>query len=765
MAEGLLGRKRKNPKHKPKKKWYQRENDWGNYVFDWGLGLKPKTWSEIFGISISLISIILILGFFNGAGIVGVQLTKLMRLLLGNVTSWVFVAGFLWFGVSLLVPKMSKVRVSHIVGFFLLNLGLSGFFHLFIPVEDAQVAATHRQGGGIIGFLVSQPLRQNLGLFVAFLILIAAIAISVMMISNFSIAGAEEEDEKDSSSGKVRVNQPEAAPKASMLKTLSSRFRSMKRKPAEPAPAKAQVIEVDARALVNKDRDWHYPPLDILQDSDDAPNPGNIQKNVEIIEKCLATFGINVKHDEVNIGPTVTQYTFKPEEGVKLNQITARAQDLALALASKSLRIEAPIPGKNAVGFENPNLVAAKVTVKEILITKEFKAMKSKLTIALGRGVSGASEVVDLEKMPHLLIAGATGSGKSICINSTITSLLFNNSPRDLRLILVDPKRVELTNYNDIPHLLTPVITEVDQTISALKWGIYEMERRYKVFAAEGKRNITAYNQAPGPEGKMPYIVIIIDELADLMAQAANEVEGPIVRLAQMARATGMHLIVATQRPSVDVITGLIKANIPARIAFATAAQADSRTILDMAGAEKLLGNGDMLFLGNGLNKPRRVQGCFVSDPELEDLVKYLREEQEPQYDESVLQFKSSKGSGGGGHGDGEANDDMYEDAVKTVVDAGKASASLLQRRLRVGYARAARLLDILEDRGVIGPADGAKPRDVLVYPGEETNFLQGSAEIPRADFAPSQPARPSGYHTPPPPSIEEDSYEDLDYK
>lgn len=756
-----MGRKRKHPKHKPKKKWYQKENDWGDFVFDWGLGLKPRTWCEIFGITISLLSVIMILGYFNSAGSFGIQLTKMMREIFGPVTAWVFAVGFGWFGITLIWPKLNTVRISHIIGFVLGILSFSGFFHLFIPVEDARTAAMQRHGGGIVGFLVSQPLRTNLGLFVAFLILIAVIAISVMMVSNFSIAGDGEEEETETK-GKLKVNTDQ--PRSSMLKKLGSRLRGMRKPKPEPAPAKAPVIEVDARALA-KDRDWHYPPIDILQDSDDAPNPGNIQKNVETIQKCLRTFGVEVTPGEVNIGPTVTQYTFKPEEGVKLNQITARAQDLALALASKSLRIEAPIPGKNAVGFENPNVIPAKVTVKEILSSKEFKAVKSKLAIALGRGVSGIPEVVDLEKMPHCLIAGATGSGKSVCINSIIASLLFNNSPRDLRLIMVDPKRVELTNYNQIPHLLTPVITEVDQTISALKWAVYEMERRYKVFAAEGKRNITAYNQAPGPEGKMPYIVIIIDELADLMSQAANDVEGLIVRLAQMARATGMHLLVATQRPSVDVITGLIKANIPSRIAFATAAQADSRTILDMSGAEKLLGNGDMLFLGNGLNKPKRIQGCWVSDPELDDLVKYLRDEQEPQYDESVLQYKSSKGGGGGGLGDGEADDDMYEDAVKTVVDAGKASASLLQRRLRVGYARAARLLDILEDRGVIGPADGAKPRDVLVYPGEEANFLGGAQSMPQADIAPRLPAKPSGYQSPQQPPAYDDSYEDIEYR
>ncbi len=729
--EGNLGRKRKYPKHKQKKPmWYQKENDWGDFVFDWGLGLEKDTWREIFGIIIFLFSLIVILGFFGLAGILGNELSKLMRFSFGLIASYFFAAGLMMLGISLLVPKWSKIKLSNIVGFIILISALSGFFHLFIPAADSYGAALQRHGGGLLGHIVSSPLRNNLGLFVAFILIIGLIVISTMMIANISFRsyfGLDQNKEVETQNGRVRVNKPESAtPKAGMMRILRSKLSAMKKrsKGDDESATRAPVVEVDSKMLA-KDKDWHYPPLEILEDVDDAPNPGNIEKNVEIIQKTLNTFGVEVTPGEVNIGPTVTQYTFKPKEGIKLAQITARAQDLALALASKSLRIEAPIPGKSSVGIENPNIIPAKVTLREVIKSKDFKAIKSKLTIALGRGVSGGSEVVDLEKMPHLLIAGATGSGKSVCINSVIASLLFNNSPRDLRLIMVDPKRVELTNYNNIPHLLTPVITEVDQTVSALKWAIWEMERRYKVFAAEGKRNIIAYNQSPGEEGKMPYIVIVVDELADLMAQAANEVEGSIVRLAQMARATGMHLIVATQRPSVDVITGLIKANIPARIAFATASQADSRTILDMSGSEKLLGNGDMLFLGNGLNKPRRIQGCFVSDKELEDLVKYLKEEQEPQYDESVLQFKSSKASGAIGDGGGE--DDLYEEAVRVVTEAGKASASLLQRRLRVGYSRAARLLDILESNGAIGPADGAKPRDVLIFPGEEENFLGGN--------------------------------------
>ncbi|TSC93863.1 MAG: DNA segregation ATPase FtsK/SpoIIIE, S-DNA-T family [Candidatus Berkelbacteria bacterium Athens1014_28] len=353
------------------------------------------------------------------------------------------------------------------------------------------------------------------------------------------------------------------------------------------------------------------------------------------------------------------------------------------------------------------------MTLKEVMISSQFKTQKSKLAIALGRDVAGTAVAIDLESMPHLMVAGATGSGKSVCINSIISAFLFNNSPEDMRLLLIDPKRVELTNYNGIPHLLSPVVIDVDKTISTLKWTVYEMERRYKIFSDSGKRNIASYNELPGPEGKLPYIVVIIDELADLMAVSANEVEASIVRIAQMARATGIHLIVATQRPSVDVLTGLIKANITSRIAFATASNVDSRTILDMSGAEKLLGNGDMLFIGNGLSKPRRIQGCFVSDKEINSLVGFLKNQGEAEYDESILSFRPAKLAGS--HGGGSVDDDLYDEAIQVVMNSGQASASLLQRRLRVGYARAARLLDIMEEAGVIGPSNGAKPRDILM--------------------------------------------------
>ncbi|TSC96505.1 MAG: DNA segregation ATPase FtsK/SpoIIIE, S-DNA-T family, partial [Candidatus Berkelbacteria bacterium Licking1014_2] len=442
---------------------------------------------------------------------------------------------------------------------------------------------------------------------------------------------------------------------------------------------------------------------------------GNVHKNVETIQKTLADFGISVAMSDVNVGPTVTQYTLKPAEGVKLANIVARNNDLSLSLAAHPIRIEAPIPGKSAVGIEVPNKTPALVTLREVLESKEFKNSKSNLTLSLGRDVAGQPIIQDLKNMPHLLIAGATGSGKSICLHSIVIGFLYQNSPADLRLIMIDPKRVEFTFYNDMAHLLAPVITDVDKIVSALKWVIAEMDRRFNLLQKTNHRNIESYNQRPdGEEGKLPYLVIIIDELADLMAQAANEVEGAIVRLAQLARATGIHLILATQRPSVDVITGLIKANITSRIAFAVASGVDSRTILDTSGAEKLLGKGDMLFLGNDLGKPRRLQGSFLTDKEIQSVVEFIKNERQVQYDSSVVEFYGGQKSGGWSDGAGAADDELYEEARAVVTQSGKASASLLQRRLRIGYARAARLLDIMEEHGVIGPADGARPRDIL---------------------------------------------------
>lgn len=469
------------------------------------------------------------------------------------------------------------------------------------------------------------------------------------------------------------------------------------------------VMKKEAREIPKEEGAYQFPPLELLEEAFTAPTSGDINKNVSIIAKTLANFGISVTMSDVNIGPTVTQYTLKPAEGVKLANITARANDLALALASHPIRIEAPIPGKALVGIEVPNQKRAIVSLKEMLLSPEWRNHHCKLPIALGRDVAGTPVVVNLEKMPHLLISGATGTGKTIAINSIIMSLLYSKTPKEVKFLLIDPKRVEFSHYNGLPHLIAPVIVDLDKTVSTLKWVVSEMERRYKILQETHKRDIDVYNQET--KEQMPYLIVIIDELADLMALAASEVEGQIVRIAQMARATGIHLVLATQRPSVDVITGLIKANITSRIAFAVASQVDSRTILDMAGAEKLLGLGDMLYQASDVAKPRRVQGVMIKEEEVKKVTEFIKEgNPPPAYPEEVIEFKPEKEEIGA-----IPPDEFYEKALEVVISAQRASASLLQRRLRIGYARAARLLDLLEQKGVIGPAEGSRPREVLI--------------------------------------------------
>jgi S-DNA-T family DNA segregation ATPase FtsK/SpoIIIE len=417
-----------------------------------------------------------------------------------------------------------------------------------------------------------------------------------------------------------------------------------------------------------------------------------------------------------NVGPRVTQYTLKPPTGVKLTKITALENNLALDLAAHSIRIEAPIPGKRLVGIEVPNFKPAIVRMSSVVSSPEWSASTGPLSFVIGKDIVGKPMVGDLAKMPHLLVAGQTGSGKSVMINDILTSFLFRNSPSDLKLILIDPKQVELTPYNDLPHLLTPVINEPEKCISALKWAVAEMERRLRTMAGVGKRNIAEYNNLKDQDS-MPYIVIVIDELADLMMMAARDVEALVVRLAQKARAAGIHLILATQSPRVTVITGLIKANIPARISFTVSQEVESRIILDQSGAEKLLGLGDMLYINASMPKPKRVQAAFIGEDETAKITDFIREQRPPMYDEEVVSMPVQlNGKGGivvdsGADGD----DDLFRDAVKVVIDGRKASTSLLQRRLRVGYARAARLIESMEEQGIVGPADGARPREVLV--------------------------------------------------
>ena len=467
---------------------------------------------------------------------------------------------------------------------------------------------------------------------------------------------------------------------------------------------------------------WHLPPMDLLSnDTSQKADRGDVKKIAADIERTLQSFNIGAKVVEVNLGPAVTQYALQVPMGIKVSKITSLANDLALNTEAPTgqIRIEAPIPGRNLVGIEIPNRSLEVVTLRTMLSSDLMKKHKSKLAVSLGLDVSGDPLIADIGKMPHVLIAGTTGSGKSVMINSFISSLLFRATPDELRLIMIDPKRVELTGYNGIPHLMTPVIVEVDMILASLKWALGEMDRRYKTFAEQGVRNIDAYNELAGFQ-RLPYIVIFVDELADLMAYAPVEVEDAVARLAQMARATGIHLVVATQRPSVDVITGLIKANIPCRIAFNVSSMIDSRVILDTPGAEKLLGRGDMLYVPPDQAKPTRIQGSFISDKEVKRLVDFLKSENPPvEYTEEVLSqpLVVKKGMGSVGP---DGKDPLLDEAIRIICQHDKASASLLQRRLSIGYSRAARMLDNLEAIGAVGRQEGSKPRDVLVRDAEE---------------------------------------------
>lgn len=485
--------------------------------------------------------------------------------------------------------------------------------------------------------------------------------------------------------------------------------------------------QLDAAVISNNPSDalvvYEKPPLSLLENKiGGEADRGDINGSAAIIEQTLESFGIRAQVKEVNLGPAVTQYALEIARGTKLSKITALQNDLALALAAPTgqIRIEAPIPGRAMVGIEIPNRRAEFVSLKSMLTNKDLQKNKSKLAVGLGLNVSGQVVVTDITKMPHVLIAGATGSGKSVSVNAIIAQILFRATPEEVKFILVDPKRVELTQYNNIPHLLTPVIVEPEKVVAALGWAMNEMEKRYKLFAEVGVRNIEAFNDMSGFQS-LPYIIIIIDELADIMLFAPTKVEDVVTRIAQMARATGIHLILATQRPSVDVLTGLIKANIPCRIAFNVTSMIDSRVIIDSPGAEKLLGKGDMLYIPPDQAKPTRIQGAFVSEPEIKKVIDFIKTSNtKPQYTEEVTtQFAEGKASAGP-DGAPEDSDPMFEDAVRVIVNHDKASASLLQRRLSIGYARAARILDQLERAGIIGPVAGAKPREILIKSADE---------------------------------------------
>jgi S-DNA-T family DNA segregation ATPase FtsK/SpoIIIE len=539
-----------------------------------------------------------------------------------------------------------------------------------------------------------------------------------------------DDDDDETPAEPVRIHIPEekparkAAPAAQLPKpAVPARAPSDVEPPpdSEREPFAVSIAGLASAAVIAEgvlhadppEKPWVLPAVELLEEGSAARSgKDELIRNKRVIEETLSHFGITAAVVDVFVGPVVTRYELKPAAGVKLSRIEALNDDLALALAARSLRIEAPIPGKSVVGIEIPNLAIGLVSLRDVAESAEFKASTSRLTVALGRDVAGSPIVTDLARLPHLLIAGQTGSGKSVLINAVITSLLLQATPDEVRLVLADPKRVELAGFNGIPHLVTPVVTDHDKILNALYWATGEMDRRYRLFARATARNIEKYNESRSGPDRIPYVVLIIDELADLMMSAPIQVEKAITRISQLARATGIHLVVATQRPSVDVITGLIKANIPARVAFATASSVDSRTIIDMTGAEKLLGRGDMLWLPPDSPKPTRAQGVFVSDPEIDLVTRHWKQQREPRYDLSILEDKERARAREDG-GD-EIDDDRYEEAVEIVQRAGQASVSMLQRKMTIGFARAGRLIDIMEQNGVIGPSQGpGKMRDV----------------------------------------------------
>ena len=603
--------------------------------------------------------------------------------------------------------------------------------------------------GGLVGAFLGKSLAQVFEVYTSLVILGAVFVIAVLIFFEAAIPlpslshwrGLFRRRREPRITGIAEKEAPEEAPEEVVSEDVSAP-RGEERE--ETRQRKTAAEEPSAREKRGRLRFARYAPpsLALLEGDHGKPGVGDIKANANIIKRTLLNFGIEVEMDEVSIGPSVTRYALKPAESVRLSKIVALQRELELALAAHPIRIEAPIPGKSLVGIEIPNTTKAVVGLATMLGSPEFVSSEKPLLVSLGRDLSGRAHFANLGKMPHLLIAGATGAGKSVTIHTIITSLLFRNSPDDLKFILIDPKRVELTLYNRIPHLLTPVITDAKKAILALKWAAKEMDRRYDILESEAARDIHSYRknvlepelkklagtqaketvqEAKLPE-RLPYILIVIDELADIMATYPRELEAAVVRLAQMSRATGIHLVLSTQRPSVNVITGLIKANIPARIALQVASQVDSRTILDAGGAEKLLGAGDMLFLSGEMSKPARLQSAFISESEVKKVTGYLAKtyQDEAPGELALPGGENTEPLFADGSPEEEIDDDLYEDALEAVRKAGKASTSYLQRKLRIGYARAARIMDILEERGVIGPADGSKPRAVLGAAGHD---------------------------------------------
>ncbi|MEK7635853.1 MAG: DNA translocase FtsK [Patescibacteria group bacterium] len=683
--------------------------------------LHPETKKSVWAVIFIGVAIILFLASFKSAGPFGNFAYAIFEKLFGW-GYYLLPLIFLIMAGVFLASERRRIYVITFLGAVMFVLAGLGLIDIVFP-----------ESGGLTGKAVGL-LEVFFGYWASIIVSLIILAASLLIVFNLRIKipqrlKALKADEKTETLKKTEVEKVEEAIFAAGDENENEEVKAEKE--VEQIAIKDKITQVmglkqKRSALIgNSNVNYVAPPLDLLRSSVEKPTVGDLRASANIIKRTLEGFGISVEMGEINIGPKVTRYTLKPAEGVKLSRITALNSDLALALAAHPIRIEAPIPGKSLVGIEVPNKVAAIVRLGSLLNYQDFYA-SGPLGFVLGRDVNGDPIFSDIEKMPHILIAGSTGSGKSISIHSLIISLLYKNSPQTLRMILIDPKRVELSVYDGLPHLISPVITQPKKTINVFRWLIDEMDRRYETLLQAGSRDIQSYNKKN--DNPLPYVLVVIDELADLMASYGREIEGAIVRLAQMARATGIHLVVSTQRPSVEVITGLIKANITSRIALQVASQVDSRTILDCAGAEKLLGGGDMLFISSELSKPKRIQGAYISEEEINKVSKFIKENnknyvlKEGESGESI--FENGEQAEGGINNDKEdmfdkySNDDddeLLDEAVETVKAAQKASASLLQRRLKVGYARAARLLDIMEAKGIIGPGDGAKPREVYI--------------------------------------------------
>jgi len=682
-------------------------------------------WPLSGGILLCVLALFLLLGGFGTGGNFPVGMFKGAYAALGWA-AYLLPGAFIYWGVYKFIGEENRIPRGKLFSMVGVLIFVSVWLHTAFDHDMTYVASNHISKGGFVGETIGKAVLQALDPFPASLMFIILTVLCVFFSFGISpkvilgLGSLFKKGEVDSELGDLRARAEsrgfqlnEGVPTVHHAGGVKP-FAGLKNSAEKLPPSE----EHEALTMAS-DPNWKFPGIDLLDQKQDKADAGDVNGNAQTIRETFANFNIDVEMEGANVGPRVTQYTLKPPANVKLTKITALENNLALDLAAHSIRMEAPIPGKRAVGIEVPNVKSATVRLSSILQSSEWKDIKGPLGFAVGKDISGKAVAVDLAKTPHLLVAGQTGSGKSVMINAILTSLLYRNSPSDLKLILVDPKQVELKPYDDIPHLLTPVITEPEKCISALKWAVAEMERRYTALAEVGKRNIVEYNAIKKEQG-MPYIVIIIDELADLMMMAARDVEALIVRIAQKARAVGIHLVLATQRPSVDVITGLIKANVPARISFTVASQVDSRTIIDQMGAEKLLGMGDMLLLTADMPKPKRVQGAFIDDSEIVKIVDFIRIQRPPQYnDEVISQPVQLNGKGGVvadmGGGGGSSDDDMFRDAVRCVIEGHKASTSLLQRRLRIGYGRAARLIEEMEEQGIVGPADGARPREVLV--------------------------------------------------